>query len=352
MSVNEPVKLTSYSTKGGCGCKIGPADLQQVIRTLPPATPDPNLLVGLDTSDDAGVYKLTDELALVQTVDFFTPIVDDPYAFGQVAAANALSDIYAMGGKPLTVLNIVAFPIKKLDKQVLADILRGAGDKVKEAGATLVGGHSIDDNEPKFGLAVTGLVHPSKAKTNAGAQPGDKLILTKPIGVGILTTSIKKDALSPEEIERVTKVMTTLNKTAAETMEPYDVHGCTDVTGFGLLGHAAEMAKGSGVGVRIGKAQVPVLPRVRELAEAGFVPGGTKNNYAHLEGTVAFAESIDQLDQWILCDAVTSGGLLIAVAADKADALLDDLRRAGVEAAIIGETIADHPGEIRVLESL
>ncbi|MFB0846470.1 selenide, water dikinase SelD [Paenibacillus oleatilyticus] len=352
MSVNEPIKLTSYSTKGGCGCKIGPADLQQVIRTLPPATPDPNLLVGLDTSDDAGVYKLTDELALVQTVDFFTPIVDDPYAFGQVAAANALSDIYAMGGKPLTVLNIVAFPIKKLDKQVLADILRGAGDKVKEAGATLVGGHSIDDNEPKFGLAVTGLVHPSKAKTNAGAQPGDKLILTKPIGVGILTTSIKKDALSLEEIERVTKVMTTLNKTAAETMEPYDVHGCTDVTGFGLLGHAAEMAKGSGVGVRIGKAQVPVLPRVRELAEAGFVPGGTKNNYAHLEGTVAFAESIDQLDQWILCDAVTSGGLLIAVAADKADALLGDLRRAGVEAAIIGETTAEHPGEIRVLESL
>ncbi|KEQ25776.1 selenide, water dikinase SelD [Paenibacillus tyrfis] len=352
MSVNEPIKLTSYSTKGGCGCKIGPADLQQVIRTLPPATPDPNLLVGLDTSDDAGVYKLTDELALVQTVDFFTPIVDDPYAFGQVAAANALSDIYAMGGKPLTVLNIVAFPIKKLDKQVLADILRGAGDKVKEAGATLVGGHSIDDNEPKFGLAVTGLVHPAKAKTNAGAQPGDKLILTKPIGVGILTTSIKKDALSPEEIERVTKVMTTLNKTAAETMEPYDVHGCTDVTGFGLLGHAAELAKGSGVGVRIGKAQVPVLPRVRELAEAGFVPGGTKNNYAHLEGTVAFAESIDQFDQWILCDAVTSGGLLIAVAADKADALLGDLRRASVEAAIIGETTADHPGEIRVLESL
>jgi selenide,water dikinase len=264
------IKLTSLSSKGGCGCKIGPADLSEVLRNLPPAVPNPNLLVGLDTSDDAGVYKLSDDLALVQTVDFFTPIVDDPYSFGQVAAANAISDIYAMGGKPLTVLNIVAFPIKTLDKQVLADILRGAADKVKEAGATLVGGHSIDDNEPKFGLAVTGLVHPGKVRTNAGAKPGDKLILTKPIGVGILTTSIKKDQLNMEEIAEVTKVMATLNKAAAETMEPYDVHACTDVTGIGLLGHASEMAKGSGAGIRIRKSQVPVLPRVRELAEACF----------------------------------------------------------------------------------
>jgi selenide, water dikinase len=352
MQTGEPIKLTSLSSKGGCGCKIGPADLQQVIRTLPPAEPDPNLLVGLDTSDDAGVYKLTEELALVQTVDFFTPIVDDPYSFGQVAAANALSDIYAMGGKPLTVLNIVAFPIKKLDKSVLADILRGAGDKVREAGATLVGGHSIDDNEPKFGLAVTGLVHPSKAKTNAGAKPGDRLILTKPIGVGILTTSIKKDALSTDEVARVTTVMTTLNKKAAEIMEPYEVHGCTDVTGFGLLGHAAEMAKGSGVGLRIGRAQVPVLPRVRELAEAGFVPGGTKNNFAHLEGTISFEDGIDQIDQYILCDAVTSGGLLIAVAEEKAEALLADLVRAGVEASLVGEAVAEHPGQIRIVKSL
>ncbi|WP_284644920.1 selenide, water dikinase SelD [Paenibacillus silviterrae] len=352
MQTGEPIKLTSLSSKGGCGCKIGPADLQQVIRTLPPAEPDPNLLVGLDTSDDAGVYKLTEELALVQTVDFFTPIVDDPYSFGQVAAANALSDIYAMGGKPLTVLNIVAFPIKKLDKSVLADILRGAGDKVREAGATLVGGHSIDDNEPKFGLAVTGLVHPSKAKTNAGAKPGDRLILTKPIGVGILTTSIKKDALSADEVARVTSVMTTLNKKAAEIMEPYEVHGCTDVTGFGLLGHAAEMAKGSGVGLRIGRAQVPVLPRVRELAEAGFVPGGTKNNFAHLEGTISFEDGIDQIDQYILCDAVTSGGLLIAVAEEKAEALLSDLVQAGVEASLVGEAVAEHPGQIRIVQSL
>jgi len=346
---HSPIKLTSYSTKGGCGCKIGPADLMQVIRNLPPAEPNPNLLVGLETSDDAGVYRLNDELALVQTVDFFTPIVDDPYDFGQIAAANALSDIYAMGGKPLTVLNIVAFPIQKLDKQVLADILRGAGDKVKEAGATLVGGHSIDDNEPKFGLAVTGLIHPDQIRANTGARPGDKLILTKPIGVGILTTAIKQGRLNQDEIQRVTQVMTTLNKNAAEIMSHYEVHACTDITGFGLLGHTSEMAKGSQCGIRISQEQVPVLPRARELAEAGVVPGGTKNNFAHLQGAVTFPDSMDQIDQWILCDAVTSGGLLIAVASGDADGLLDRLINSGVEASLIGEVTADHPAHITVI---
>jgi selenide,water dikinase len=345
----EKIKLTSYSSKGGCGCKIGPGELSQVIRTLPPAPFDPNLLVGFETSDDAGVYRLSDDLALVQTVDFFTPIVDDPYSFGQVAAANAISDIYAMGGKPLTALNIVAFPIKTLDKQVLADILRGAADKMREAGVTLVGGHSIDDNEPKFGLAVTGTVHPARVRTNAGAWPGDQLILTKPIGVGILTTSIKKDQLNEDEMARVTEVMATLNKCAAETMEPFDVHSCTDVTGFGLLGHALEMAKGSGVGLRIWSQQVPVLPRVKELAEAGFVPGGTKNNFAHVADSVDYADYLDQIDRWILCDAVTSGGLLIAVNGEQAEHLLRLLVDAGVEAAIVGEAVQDHPGRITVL---
>ncbi|NIK68189.1 selenide, water dikinase SelD [Paenibacillus sp. BK720] len=349
MPDTEKIKLTSYSTKGGCGCKIGPGDLSQVIRSLPVPVADPNLLVGIDTSDDAGVYKLSDDLALVQTVDFFTPIVDDPYSFGQVAAANAISDIYAMGGRPLTALNIVAFPIKTLDKQVLADILRGAGDKMKEAGITLVGGHSIDDNEPKFGLAVTGLIHPDKVRTNAGSVPGDKLILTKPIGVGILTTSIKKDKLSDEEVQRVTDVMATLNKTAAETMEPYNVHACTDVTGFGLIGHSLEMAKGSGVGIRIHASEVPMLPRVRELAEEGFVPGGTKNNFAHVQDSISFPETLDQIGQWILCDAVTSGGLLISVDGSQAEELLGKLKQSGVEAAMIGETVADHPGRIVVL---
>ncbi|AWB44000.1 selenide, water dikinase SelD [Paenibacillus sp. CAA11] len=343
------IKLTSLSSKGGCGCKIGPADLSQVLRSLPPAEYNPNLLVGLDTSDDAGVYKLTDDLAIVQTLDFFTPIVDDPYSFGQVAAANAISDIYAMGGKPLTALNIVAFPIHTLEKSILTEILRGAGDKMKEAGVTLVGGHSIDDKEPKFGLAVTGVVHPDRVRTNAGAKPGDKLILTKPIGVGILTTSIKKDQLSADEVAEVTRVMATLNKTAAEKMESYTVSACTDVTGFGLLGHASEMAKGSNTGLVIYHEKVPFLPRVRELAEAGFVPGGTKNNFAHLEGDITFPEELDSIGQWMLCDAVTSGGLLIAVSAAEADSLLQDMLEAGVEAALIGEVTAEHPGHINVV---
>ncbi|QHT61394.1 selenide, water dikinase SelD [Paenibacillus lycopersici] len=347
MSADTSVKLTSLSSKGGCGCKIGPADLEQVIRTLPPAERNPNLLVGLDTSDDAGVYRLNDELAIVQTVDFFTPIVDDPYAFGQIAAANAISDIYAMGGKPLTGLNIVAFPIATLDKAILADIMRGAADKAKEAGVTLLGGHSIDDKEPKFGMAVTGTIHPDRIRTNAGAKPGDRLILTKPIGVGIMTTSIKQDRLSPEETARVTKVMATLNKTAAEIMDKYDVHACTDVTGFGLLGHALEMAKGSQAEITIHRHAVPVLPRTRELAELGCVPGGTKNNYKHISDSVTFPEDMDQIDQWILCDAVTSGGLLIAVAANEAEALHRELIAAGVEAGLIGE-VAEGKGHITV----
>ncbi len=342
------IKLTSLSSKGGCGCKIGPADLLEVLRNLPQAQPNPNLLVGLDTSDDAGVYKLNDELALVQTLDFFTPIVDDPYDFGQIAAANAISDIYAMGGKPLTVLNIVAFPISTLDKRILSDILRGAADKVREAGATLVGGHSIDDKEPKFGLSVTGLVHPDKVRTNAGAKPGDRLILTKPIGVGILTTSIKKNQLTVEETKRLTQVMATLNKTAAEIMEPYSVHACTDVTGFGLIGHALEMAKGSRVSVQINHQDVPLLPRVRELAENGFVPGGTKNNFTHIQNDVTFPEDMDQTGRWILCDAVTSGGLLISIAGEEADSLLLALKEAGVEASLIGEITSEKPGHIWV----
>lgn len=348
MTMPDKIKLTSFSTKGGCGCKIGPADLAQVIRTLPPAEPNPNLLVGLDTSDDAGVYRLTDDLAIVQTVDFFTPIVDDPYSFGQVAAANAISDIYAMGGKPLTALNIVAFPISTLDKSVLSDILRGAGDKLKEAGVTLVGGHSIDDKEPKFGLAVTGIVHPDKVRTNAGAKPGDVLILTKPIGVGILSSSIKKDLLTEEEISNVTAVMAQLNKAAAEIMDGYSVHACTDVTGFGLMGHSLEMAKGSGAGIVIEKNRVPVLPRVREMGDAGVIPGGTKNNHDHVKDSVVFPDNMDQVDRWILCDAVTSGGLLISVEGSEADKLLQELREAGLKAGAIGRVTEDHPGTIVV----
>ncbi len=348
MNKFDSIKLTSLSSKGGCGCKIGPADLQEVLRSLPPSVSDPNLLVGINTSDDAGVYRINETTAIVQTVDFFTPIVDDPYDFGQIAATNAISDVYAMGGTPITALNIVAFPIATLDKGILAEILRGAGDKLKEAGVTLVGGHSIDDKEPKFGLAVTGIVHPDKIRTNAGAKPGDQLILTKPIGVGICTTSLKNNLLSEEEIINVTKVMTTLNKTAAEVMSSYDVHAATDVTGFGLLGHASEMAKGSGVGLSIYYDQVPTLPRVKELAEAGSVPGGTKNNHLHLADVVTYPESLDQIDQWILCDAVTSGGLLISVAGDQADLFVKELQASGVDGRIIGEVTEENAGRINV----
>lgn len=341
------IKLTSLSSKGGCGCKIGPADLSEVLRSLPQPAPNPNLLVGLDTGDDAGVYRINDDTAIVQTTDFFTPIVDDPYSFGQIAAANAISDVYAMGGKPITALNIVAFPISSLDKSILSEILRGAGDKLEEAGVSLVGGHSIDDQEPKFGLAATGVIHPDNIKTNAGAKPGDKLILTKPIGVGIYSSSLKKDLLSNEEIDRVTKVMSTLNKTASETMADYDVHACTDVTGFGLLGHTSEIAQGSNVEIRITKEQVPILDRVKELAQSS-VPGGTKNNFDHVKDIITFPETMDQVDKWILCDAVTSGGLLMAVNSDHSESLLKELQNKGVEASMIGEVTDGKNGQITV----
>jgi selenide, water dikinase len=320
------------------------------LRHLPTsAEVDPNLLVGLDVPDDAGVYKLTDEIALVQTVDYFTPIVDNPRMFGQIAAANALSDVYAMGGKPLTVLNIVGFPIKKLDPSILADILRGAGEKVQEAGALIVGGHSIDDQEPKFGMAVTGIVRPDRVWTNHGAKPGDVLILTKPIGVGILTTAIKRDLLNEDEIQRVTDVMAELNKKAAEVFMNYSIHACTDITGFGLLGHAKEMASGSGVGMVIDKAKVPVLPRAYELAEQGIVPGGTKANHKWIKDCVDYGD-LAESEQFLLCDAVTSGGLMISLPEAEAQACLEALRAAGIEeAGMIGKVTDEHVGCLKIV---
>jgi selenide,water dikinase len=319
------------------------------LRHLPKSVPDPNLLVGIDTSDDAGVYKISADTALIQTVDFFTPIVDDPRMFGQIAAANSLSDVYAMGGKPLTVMNIVGFPVKQLDMSVLAQILIGASEKVQESGAVLVGGHSIDDQEPKFGLSVTGVVHPDKVWTNSGAKPGDVLILTKPIGVGIQTTAIKKDALTDDQLARVMLIMATLNKTAAEVLQQFDVHACTDVTGFGLLGHAKEMACGAGVGLNIFADQVPVLEGTRKLAEDGYVPGGSKSNHSWLRNDVEYSEGVEEITQLILCDAVTSGGLIAALPEEQAEQAVQRLREAGVEyAAIIGKVVTDHPNCIFV----
>lgn len=269
--------------------------------------------------------------------------------FGQIAAANALSDVYAMGGKPLTVLNIVGFPVSKLDKSILAEILLGAHEKVQESGAVLVGGHSIDDPEPKFGMAVTGVVHPDKVWTNSGAKAGDALILTKPIGVGIQTTAIKKDALCDAELTRVMSVMATLNKKASEVLREFDVHACTDVTGFGLLGHAKEMACGSGLGLNIFSNQVPVLDGTRRLAESGYAPGGSKSNHRWLQDCVEYAESVDDVMQLILCDAVTSGGLLVALPQAQVEQAVQELRAAGVESATwIGEVVWEHPNRIFV----
>lgn len=328
---------------------MGPEDLTHVLSHLPREEKRADILVGLTEPDDAGVIQISDECALVQTVDFFTPVVDDPYAFGQIAAANSLSDIYAMGAEPLTVLNLVAFSVNKLDPSLLVGILRGAADKVKEAGAVTVGGHSIDDPEPKFGLAVTGQVHPDRLWRKGGARPGDRLILTKPIGVGIHTTAIKRGLLRDEEIERVTRVMSTLNRDAARVMRSYEIHACTDVTGFGLLGHAFEMSRAGQVGLEIDARAVPVLPRTAELARDGIVPGGTRANAKWLDQRLSFSETVDEATRIILCDAVTSGGLLAAVPEEQAGQLLEELHRNGVaEARIIGRVVDDHPEYIRV----
>lgn len=318
---------------------------------LPREIPSPEVLVGLENPDDAGVYKLTDDVAIVQTVDFFTPIVDDPYWFGAIAAANALSDVYAMGGKPVTALNLVGFPVTKLDKRVLAEILRGGSDKVREAGAVILGGHSIDDPEPKFGLAVTGVVHPGRIGAKGGARVGDRLILTKPIGVGVITTAIKRGICTPEHADEVIRVMATLNN-LVDLLEPFEIRGMTDVTGFGLLGHASEMARQAGVGMRIFAGQVPVIASAWGYAEQGTFPGGSKSNHMFVieNGYVEFDEAVPSLLRSILCDAVTSGGLLIAVAGDRAEELSARLAAAGALAsAIIGEVVDEHHGKIMVM---
>jgi selenide, water dikinase len=307
------------------------------LRLLPKQKTVPELLVGNETADDAGVYKLTDDIALIQTVDYFTPVVDDPYMFGQIAAANSLSDVYAMGGEPKTVLNIVGYPIKKLGSEMLADILRGAQDKVAEAGAITVGGHSIDDQEPKFGLSVTGIVHPNKIWKNVGSQPGDALVLTKPIGVGILTTGIKRNAVTPEQEKAVTETMALLNKTAAEALTKYHPHAVTDVTGFGLLGHASEMAKGSDVSFELFSERVPMLEGTRKLAQDGIVPGGSKSNHSWLADEVSYPDGMELYDQLVLCDAITSGGLLVSMPHDEAKSYIEDLHGSGLgSAAIVG----------------
>ncbi len=299
-----------------------------------------HLLVGRETSDDAGVYRLTDELALVQTLDFITPLVNDPYDFGRIAAANSLSDVYAMGGRPLTAMNVVCFPIKTMDKMVLKEILRGALEKIHEAGAVLVGGHSVEDPEIKFGLSVTGLVHPEKVLTNAGVQPGDALVLTKPLGTGILATAMKGGLISASAEARAIESMAALNRESGEAMAGYPVHGCTDVTGFGLLGHALEMALGSGVTVEIDSGSAPLLPEVLDLVHMGMVPAGSFSNRSFCSRQVRAAAGVSAEMLDILSDAQTSGGLLIALPGNHARPLLEALRSRGVhEASVIGRAV-------------
>jgi selenide,water dikinase len=310
---------------------------------------DPNLIVGMERAEDAGVYKLSEDLAIIQTVDFFTPIVDDPYMFGQIAAANALSDVYAMGGKPLTAMNIVCFPIKTMDISVLREILKGGLDKMKEAGVTLVGGHSVEDSELKYGLSVTGTIHPSKVLTNVGAKVGDRLILTKPLGTGIINTAIKGGMATEDSIERVTRCMAGLNKRASEIMQEIGANACTDVTGFGLLGHAFEMIQGTGKGMTIDVASVPVLPEVMNFAKMGMVPGGTYRNREFRINKVDIDTKTSPYIIDILFDPQTSGGLLIAVSEEKAEELVKRLRKEGIEdAAIIGEVMGDSEERILV----
>jgi len=341
-------KLTHYTHGLGCACKLRPQALEEVLAALPVPT-DPAVLVGTETSDDAAVYRLSDEVAIVQTVDFFTPIVDDPYWFGAISAANSLSDVYAMGARPLFGLNIVGFPSNRLPLQVLEEILRGALDKAAEAGVSVIGGHTVDDTEPKFGLAVTGIVHPDRVLRNSTARPGDALVLTKPLGVGIISTAVKRGLADEATARQATELMATLNRDAAEAMLEVGAHACTDVTGFGLLGHLYEMTAGSGVDATVSASAVPTLPAAWTFAGADVVPGGTLNNLSYVAPHVTFASGVSQVAQLILADAQTSGGLLISLAADRDDELLAALHARGVsDAARIGQVTGLGTGHIVV----
>jgi len=310
----------------------------------------PDLLVGNDTGDDAAVYRLDDKTAIIVTVDFFTPITDDPYEFGLIAAANSLSDVYAMGGKPLVAMNVVGFPAE-LAVDMLGDVLKGGYDKAMEAGCLIVGGHTVDDAEPKYGLSVVGLVEPGKEVSNANAQPGDILVLTKPIGTGIIATGAKAGTTPDDIMKHAVETMAELNKGAAEAMMRVGVNACTDITGFGLMGHLRGMVRGSGTGAVIRVADVPVLPGTWDLLENGTVPGGTFRNMSGVEDTVDWAESLTEKQRLLMCDAQTSGGLLISVPKSKLDQLLTELETSGVQTrAVVGEITAENPRRIRVTE--
>lgn len=308
-----------------------------------------NLLVGLETSDDAAVYKINDETALIQTLDFFTPMVDDPYTFGQVAACNSLSDVYAMGGEPTVAMNIVCFPACH-DMSVLAEIMKGGMDKVKESGALLVGGHTVDDDVPKYGLSVSGIVHPDKILANTGAKVGDKLILTKPIGVGILTTAMKEDLVDEDRSNKVIETLIHLNKYAAMSFKNFEVNSATDITGFGFVGHALEMAKGSEVTIEIDSKNVPILDGAVEMAEMGIIPEGMYRNMYFAEKDIEVVGGVSQSLTDVFHDPQSSGGLLVSVRADLAEMMADDMKKNGsMEAKIVGRVVEKGEKYIRII---
>ena len=346
--MTDTIRLTQFAKRAGCAAKQPPGYLLSLLGSLP-AIADPNVLIGNATADDAGVYKLSDDLALVLTTDFFTPIVDRPYDFGAIAAANALSDVYAMGGTPISALSIVGFPDTVLPPEVLVEILRGAADKAAEAGVAIIGGHTIKSEEPIFGLAVVGKISPDRVLSNKHAQPGDVLILTKPLGLGIITTAAKNNEDKQGAIEEAIRVMTTLNRDAAEEIVRVSTHALTDVTGFGLLGHLRNIVAASQVSARVFLDDVPVLSAARDYVNAGISPGGTHANHRFLGDWVTYASDVTKEEQLILCDAQTSGGLLAAVAPDHADALVCSLRERGFkEAAAIGRIESTVPNRIFV----
>ena len=336
------VKLTKLAKCAGCGAKVGAGVLAQILGDMK-VHHDPNLLVGFDKSDDASVYKVSDDLALVQTVDFFPPIHDDPYTFGQIAATNALSDVYAMGGEPKLALNIMAVP-KDMPSETVHEILRGGYDKAYEAGAIITGGHSILDDEPKYGLAVTGFVHPDRVLTNSGAKPGDVLLLTTPLGIGILTTAAKVDMASSENMAYAVKLMTTLNRAARDAMVKYRVHACTDVTGFSLMGHGLEMAQGSDVELHLNVSAIDLIPEAVELARIGILPEGMYRNRSFAEPYADPGET-ELCRQDVLYDPQTAGGLLIAVDPADAAALYEELKDAVPSAQCIGTVEPYHGGK-------
>jgi selenide,water dikinase len=347
MQSPETVRLSLCSKFGGCASKVGAADLARILGGVR-FPEDSKVLVGLKTSDDAGVYQLSRDLALVQTVDFFTPIVDDPFDFGRIAATNALSDVYAMGGTPVTALNIAAFPVDTLDDGILRRILEGGAVVAAAAGVVILGGHTVKDDEPKYGMAVTGTIHPGRVVSNAGARPGDHLLLTKPIGAGILTTARRRDAIPESDLAPAIAEMTRLNAAARDSMLAHNAHAATDVTGFGLLGHAMEIARASHVGVEIDAASVPLFPRVLELIDLDYVPSGTEGNLTYHSEFTSFADHVTGAIRVALSDAMTSGGLLISAEPHDIRAMYAEL--AGTHTcAIVGRITEDGDGTISVL---